>query len=281
MKDSRFSLSLPRACALLSVAVVLLTGCVTSSEVKSIVRDANYQMLVATAPGVDPAGLSADGKSDPSAADTSARVDAFLEANKNDPVMANALRFRQTLLYLSQRAFSLADAAYQQVDATSLRSPRDKALYAAYKDVRWWNEYALTAPFTFHATQKDAALSHMSSLARQAGDLASLPDLRDYFLEMRAWIGLKLGLGSPSLDASVATLQDAVNVWTATFTPAELDLLLSADFKAVKPFDLSTRRVIRARSLLTTLASQTTGAPNARLTFAQDSVNKFYAGLLH
>jgi len=267
--------------ALVAACAVFFAGCATDDQVRTIVRDSNYQMLLATAPGAELGAVSADGKTNASAADTSAQINAFLEANKSDPVMAAALRFRQTLLYLNEHAFALADAAFKQVDATSLRSPRDKAIYAAYPDLRWWSEYALAAPATFYSGEKAAAIQHLSSLAQQAGGLAALPDLRDYFLEMRAWIGLKLGLASFDLNFSVNTLEDAVNVWTATFTPAELDELVSADFKSAKPFDLSTRRVIRARVLLTTLASQTAGAPNAKLTFSQDAVNKFYASLAH
>ena len=270
-----------RVCGLLAALVVFAGGCVTTDEVKDIVRDANYQMLAASAPGSDLAGLSPDGKSDAAGADAATKVNAFLAAHPDDPAMTAALRLRQTMLYLGQQAFALADATHQQIAATSLLAPRDKALYAAYADLRWWNEYALATPAVFFSSQKDAAARHMAALAQQAAGLASLPDLRDYLLEMRAWIGLKLGLASPNLEFSVQTLQDAVDGWTAGFTAPELQLLVAANFKSVKPFDLSTRRVIRARVLLTTLAAQTAGAPNAKLTFKQGAVNQFYATLPH
>lgn len=267
--------------ALLAAVAVFAAGCVTTDQVKTIVRDANYQMLAASTPGGALGGLSADGQTDASANDAAAQMNAFLAANQDDPVMAAALRLRQTLLYLSQHAFALADATHQQIDAASLTSPRDQAIYAAYPDLRWWNEYALAKPAAFYSSQKDVATQHMASLARQAAGLGALPDLRDYFLEMRAWIGLKLGLASPDVTFSVNTLQDAVNGWTAGFTAPELELLNADTFKSVKPFDLSTRRVIRARTLLTTLASQTAGAPNANLTFAQPAVSQFYEKLPH
>jgi hypothetical protein len=272
---------MPRWFTVVAAGALFLAGCVTDDQVKTIVRDSNYQMLLASAPGLELGGVSADGKGDSSAEEASARLTAFLEANKADPVMANALRFRQTLLYLNQRALALADAAFQQVDPQALRSPRDKAIFAAYADLRWWSEFSLAAPVTFFSSQKDAAVQHMRSLAQHADNVAALPDLRDYFLEMRAWIGLKLGLASADLNFSVSTLQNAVSIWTATFSPAELEVLNSANFTGAKPLDLSTRRVIRARVLLTTLASQTRGAPNAQLIFGQEAVNKFYASLPH
>jgi hypothetical protein len=270
-----------RAFALLATLALAAGGCVTTDQVKDIVRDANYQMLVASAPGSDLAGLSPDGKTDAAGPDAAAKINAFLAANPDDPAMAAALRLRQSLLYLSQQAFALADATHQQIAATALLAPRDKALFAAYADLRWWNEYAMATPAVFFSSQKDAAMRHMAALAQQAASLVSLPDLRDYLLEMRAWIGLKLGLASPELAFSVETLQDAVDGWTAGFTAPELQLLVAANFKSVKPFDLATRRVIRARVLLTTLAAQTAGAPNARLTFKQEAVNQFYATLPH
>lgn len=270
-----------RILAGVAALAVLLAGCITTGEVESIVRKANYEMLAASAPGGALAGLSADGKPADSAPDAAAQLTAFLAAHPDDPVMVAALRLRQTLLYLNQRAFALADATQKQIAAGSLTSPRDQALYAAYADLRWWNEYALASPAVFFSTQKDAAVRHMASLQQQAAGLAALPDLRDYLLETRAWIGLKLGLATPTLPPSVSTLQDAVDGWTTTFSDAELALLNAADFKSVKPFDLSTRRVIRARVLLTTLASETAGAPNARLTFARPAVNEFYGKLPH
>jgi len=105
--------------------------------------------------------------------------------------------------------------------------------------------------------------------------------LADFLLEMRAWIGLKLGLATADPAASRSVLQNAINPWAATFSPAELSLLVSSSFKDVKPFDLSTRRVLRARALLTTLAQQTAAAPNAALTFSRPAFQQYYDSLPH
>jgi hypothetical protein len=267
----------------LALGALGFAGCVTDQQVKAIVRDSNYQMLLAAAPGVE-TGLATNPQDASAAAgndDAAARINAFLEANKDDPALASALRLRQTLLYLNQRALALADATVADVKAPALHSVRDQALLAAYPDLRWWAEYSLAGEFAFYPAQKDAALAHIAALEQQAAakPLAGAPDLRDYFLEMRAWIGLKLGLASTDAAFSIATLQNAVNAWLGTFSAAELALLNSADFKSTKPFDLSTRRVIRARALLTTLSARTTGAPNHALVFAQAAANTYYAGV--
>lgn len=269
------------AFALLAVGALFLAGCVTTGEVERIVHDSNYQVLVASTPDAALGGVPADGKVNAAALDASARVNAFLETHKSDPVLAGALRFRQALLHLGRHEFALADAAIAQVTAGSLRSPRDQAIFAAYADLRWWSEHAESSQATFFANQREASAQHLQSLRRHADGLAALPDLRDYFLELRAWIGLKLGLASRDLAFSARTLQDAVDVWTATFSPAELQLSPSSDPRGPKPFDLSTRRVLRVRALLEKLAAETTGLSELRLTFAQPAVNKFYATLPH
>jgi hypothetical protein len=269
---------------LFASGALLLHGCISSTEVKSIVRDSNYQMLLASTPGLE-TGLAtnpAEGPNAAAAADDAAavRINAFLEAHQDDPSMANALRLRQTLLYLNQRAFALADSAILQIDARKLSSPRDQALVAAYPDLRWWAEYAHTAELTFATTQQEAALAHSASLEQHAAKLAASPDLRDYLLEMRAWIGLKLGLATVNNPAfTQATIQNAINPWAETFSPAELTLLGAADFKNAKPFDLATRRVLRARGLLTKLAQQFAGAPHPTLTFNRPAFQQYYDSL--
>ncbi|HWA85305.1 MAG TPA: hypothetical protein VG710_03720 [Opitutus sp.] len=282
MKSSRRRSSL-RLFALLTLAAVFLAGCVTDDQVRSIVRDSNYQMLLAADPGLATT-LSAQDGSSTANQDAAARTNAFLAAHPDDPAMANALRLRETLLYLTQRNFDLADATQKQINAGELHSARDKALAAAYDDLRWWATYSLAGEFEFFGNQKDAALQHIASLETRAAskEIVALPDLRDYFLEMRAWIGLKLGLATPRDPAAKQdAVEKAVNAWTNTFTGPELTLLNAKDFTSVKPFDLSTRRVIRARVLLTTLAQKTHGDANATFTFAQPAVNDFYAALPH
>src|SRR5687768_12911206 len=102
MKLSRSRFLPMRALSLIAALAVFAAGCVTTDQIKTIVRDSNYQMLAASAPALG--GLSADGTTDDSATNAAAQMNAFLAANQDDPVMTAALRLRQTLLYLSQQA---------------------------------------------------------------------------------------------------------------------------------------------------------------------------------
>lgn len=278
---------------LFASCALFLNGCISSKEVKDIVRDSNYQMLLASAPGFETKLATNPQEGNPAGSDeAAARINAFLEAHQDDPTMANALRVRQTLLYLNQRAFALADSAFKQIDAKTPLSPRDQALVAAYPDLRWWAEYAHTAELTFSITHKEKALEHINSLEQQATRLVAAPDLRDYFLEMRAWIGLKLGLATVNNpDFTKDIIQSAINLWAATFSTDELTLLNSTNFKNVKPLDLSTRRVLRARVLLMKLAASMHSAreaslaastpPPPDLAFSPPAFQKFYDSLAH
>lgn len=274
-----------RVAAVVAWSALLLAGCVTDDQVKSIVRDGNYQLLLAADPALETGGLATNPEKENGASVdvAAAKLEAFLAQHQDDPAMASALRLRQALLYLNHRSFALAENAFGQVNPATLHSTRDRALYAARNELRWWTEYAQSKPAAFASNQKPAAEKAMLALLHQSQsqELAASPDLRNYFLEMRAWIGLKLGLATADADTSRQTLQDAIDVYAANFTPAELSLLGSTDLKDVQPFDLSTRRVLRARSLLTTLAQATAGAPNARLTFSQPAFQRYYDALPH
>jgi hypothetical protein len=272
---------------ILAACAFLLTGCITDQQVRSIVNESNYEMLVATTPGLG-TGLATDpSRGGGTDVDSAARISAFLAANSDDPVLSGTLRLRQILIYLNQRAFALADSAFAELDASALHTSRDQTLAAAYPDLRWWAEHSHAAEIAFSSTQTQAALTHMASLERHAADpkLAGAPDLRDYLLEMRAWIGLKLGLATPNNPTfTVDTIQKSVNAWTDTFSAAEL-AQLDSDFSSTNPFDLSTRRVIRARNLLSALASArrvpagVSLPPPPPLTFSQPAVNDHFATL--
>jgi len=270
---------------LLASCALLLSGCMSNTEVKSIVNASNYEMLLAADPALSVAGLQTDPAAglNPKVDEAAARIENFLAQHQDDPAMVSALRLRQGLLYLNHGQFSLAENAFAEIKATDLHSARDKTLFAVHAQLRWWNETAAMGPAGFFASEKTKAETAMSALLAQTKikDVPLPPDLRDYLLEMRAWIGLKLGLATAEATASRAMLQEAINPWAETFSTAELSLLTSANFKDVKPFDLATRRVLRARSLLTTLARQTAATPNTALTFSRPAFQYYYDALPH
>lgn len=243
----------------LALAVLLFAaGCTTTNEVRDIVRAGNYEMLLAADPALAttvPADADKGPRPAPAAA---ARLTAFLQANADDPVLGPALHLRQALLYLNEREFALADAAFAQARGAKFTAPRDTALALAYPDLKWWTTWSLAAGGAFRS-QRDEALARLKAFATHSASpaLKDAPDVRDYFLEMRAWIGLKLAF-AVALPAEAefqnGTLADAINTWTDNFAAADLALLNNPRIGADQAFALSTRRALRLRVLLDTLA---------------------------
>jgi len=270
------------------LAAFALGGCVTTDQVRDIVRSSNYEMLVAADPALAttvPADANQGQKPTPSAAE---RLTTFLQAHPDDPVLGPALHLRQALLYLNERQFDLAEASFAQIKGAKFTTARDEALAANFPVIRWWSQWSLAGPGAFRAERANA-LTQMQALAAAAASdgLKQAPDVADYFLEMRAWIGLKAGFAvvlPGDAEFQVTTLQDAINGWTATFAPAQLALLSQPKFDAAQAFTLSTRRVLRLRTLLDTLAtvakSGSTLVPAPALHFASADAQHYYEAKL-
>lgn len=279
----------PRFLRALSVlAVVALAGCATQEQVRDIVRSSNYEVLVASDPALAmtvPADADKGTKPTPAAAE---RLTAFLQANPDDPVLGPTLHLRQALLYLNERQFDLAQAAFDQIKGAKLTTARDEALVAAFPTIKWWSQWSLASGGVFRGQRTDA-LAKMQLLADQAAapGLAQSPDVSAYFLEMRAWIGLKAGFAvvlPADAEFQVQTLQSAVDLWTKTFSSEELAMLNNPQIDAKLAFTLSTRRVLRLRTLLDTLAtvakSGGTLVPPPAVHFAAPAAQTYYEAKL-
>lgn len=283
---SSFGFSWARTLALL--LALTLTGCVTTDQVRDIVRSSNYEMLISADPALAttvPADANVGPKPAPGAAE---RLTTFLQQNPDDPVLGPALHLRQALLYLNQRQSALAQASFNQIKGAKFASARDETLAAAFPTIKWWTEQSLAAGGDFRTNQRDNAVAAMKTLADFAqGSAAKTPDVADYLLEMRAWIGLKASFAIVlPADAAfqVSTLQDAIDGWTNTFTAEQLPLLNEAKFTSSDALTLSTRRVLRLRTLLDTLAnvakSGGTLVPPPAVHFASADTQRYYQAKL-
>ncbi|MBI5423090.1 MAG: hypothetical protein HZA32_03330 [Opitutae bacterium] len=269
------------------LVALALGGCVTTDQVRDIVRSSNYEMLVSADPALAttvPADANTGPKPSPSAAE---RLTTFLQEHPNDPVLGPALNLRQALLYLNERQFALAQASFDKVKGAKFTTARDEALAAAFPTIKWWTEQSLAAGGAFRAERANA-VAQMKTLADfAAGSAKQIPDVADYFLEMRAWIGLKAGF-AVVLPADAAfqqqTLQDAINGWTDTFAADQLALLSQSKFGPNDALTLSTRRVLRLRTLLNTLAtvakSGGTLVPPPALQFHSADAQRYYEAKL-
>lgn len=270
------------------LAALAFGGCVTTDQVRDIVRSSNYEMLVSADPALAttvPADANTGPKPSPGAAE---RLTTFLQQHPDDPVLGPALNLRQALLYLNERQFALAQASFDKIKGAKFTTARDEALAAAFPTIKWWAEQSLAAGGAFRAERANA-LTQMQTLATSAvsGALKQSPDVADYFLEMRAWIGLKAGF-AVVLPADAAfqqqTLEDAINGWTDTFAADQLALLNQSKFGPNDALTLSTRRVLRLRTLLNTLAtvakSGGTLVPPPALQFHSADAQRYYEAKL-
>lgn len=264
MKLSPFhprSLSARLALAL-SVTALLLTGCVTSTEVRDIVRQSNTDSVTAlgeqlVAEAGSPAALApATGDGSGEAPDAIARLSAFVEQHPDNKVTQNALLLRLAFLHLNRGALELARATFERIDPAQLRSARDQGLLAVQAHLLWWRGVAqLRQPGVFASVHGAEAESARRDLLARATAQGAPEALRDYLLELRAHIGLKLAADLIDKSAARALLEDSVNACAAALGEAETAQLATGRLDpATRPFDAATRRLLRMQGLLEAVA---------------------------
>lgn len=276
--------ALRRLC-LAAAFALLLTSCVTP-EVKDLIRDANYEMLLTEAGPTPLSGLQADpATTSPVGSNALSRLEAFVGQHPENKAMVTALRLRQATLYLNTGSFQLARAAFASIDSAELHTPRDQAIYALREHLVWWYQHAQmgNAP-AFFLEQKPAAEAAMKALAEQSAALTAAPDARDFLLEMRAWIALKLGLEAKLFGGAQTILADGIDTFGNVFTTEERQQVArgTLDENSGAPaFDPSTRRILRAGNLLRRLAENTKNwAPAQRPALKHPEFQAYYTAKL-
>ncbi len=282
--------------SLVLLASFAIAGCATTTEVRRIVDASNYEMLVTADPSLATTVPANPAASDAPAgalsgveAGAAARLTAFLQANADDPVMGSTLRLREALLHLNRRDMQLAAEAFKGVVVTDLVSARDQALAAAFPDLVWWTEHSFAGEAAFRGSRKEATdtMDHLLAHARHER-LAHSPDVRDYFLEMRAWIGVKLAFVVDIPEEAAmqkSTIEDVINTWVDQFAAHEQALVDSKSLAPDQAFSHSTRRVLRLRGVLDAIARAVNDGTAHGLTrpafrFTQPSVQRYYESRL-
>lgn len=268
---------------LVAIAATFLSGCLTS-EVKDFVRDTNYQMVLAQTGG-DPASALQTNPIKSGTASSLDELEAFIAQHPENHRMVAALRLRQAVGYLNTHSLNLARAAFAQIPDpdTNLTTARDLAIFTNRENLMWWYAQAAADPYVFYDQERARARNVIESFQSATTSLSGAPDVRDYFLESAAWIALKLGVISQPYDAtrvagepsSKETIAHGMDGFAAVFTPEERQHVQDGKLAQQtvkgetvpnpnpKPFDLSTRRIFRARELLKNLAEVTSSWPAA------------------
>ena len=274
----------PRLLWILSTVVLLLGGCISSTEVKDIVQQSNYEMLL------NENGSSALSSAQPNppkdttvaGPNTLARLEAFVDQHPENPAMVSALRLRQAIMYLNNGSYELAHSAFTEVKLDALHTRRDQAIYALNGHLQWWYRYSrMDDAEAFHREQKGNAEAALQALAQQGNTLADAPDARDFFLEMRTWIAMKLAVESKPYEDLRPVLTKAVADYAAVFSPAELQQIAHGQLEAgAQPFNLSTRRILRAEAMLKRLAFFTKNWQATPLDLAPVEFQSYYQAQL-
>jgi len=136
------------------------------------------------------------------------------------PATIASLRIQQGVLYLDQKQYNLAAAAFDSADAALLVTPRDQALKAVAPDLIWWFR---TAPLpNIPGAEMKRAESVMQLLKVEIAKRQNSPGIRDYLAEMRAWIGLKVFAELANRARQKAVMEDTIDEYATIFTKADL-----------------------------------------------------------
>lgn len=269
----------------LLAATLLLSACVTSTEVRDIVRQSNTeaaaalgdQLVAETGAFGDLAPAAGDGQG--ATPDAIARLSTFVDQHPDNKVTQNALLLRLALLHLNAGALELARATFDRIDAAQLRSPRDQGLLAVREHLLWWRGVALLKePGVFAANHRTEAEQAMRAFAERAALPATPPDLRAYLLEARAHIGIKLAADLINRSAARTLVEDSVNAYAALLDDAMTRQLESGALApGTKPFDHATRLILRTQFLLEVVAAKWRNDPaDHQPTFANPGCQAHY-----
>lgn len=228
-------------------ATLLVSGCVTDDQVRTIVATSNAAMLTgqlgepATKPGDTPAAAWQD---------ANASVEAFIAAHPDQPEVIAPLRIRQAMLLLAQGQTSLAQAAFESADAAHLHTDRDEALKRQQEHLLWW--FGTSSADTWSEADQTAAAEARASLKTEYARLERSPEIRDYLAEMCAWIGLAAAKQTTSEQTRRERLEEALDEYATIFTTADFEILQKGAENLAGPKSLTTdvRRRLRGRVLL-------------------------------
>ncbi|MBI9076558.1 MAG: hypothetical protein JEZ02_14220 [Desulfatibacillum sp.] len=158
---------------------LLVSGCVTEGKVRAIVDESNTLLISEQLLGPD---FLLDGAPTEWQV-TAQKIDAFIATHPDQEATNGALRIRQAMLYLKEKQFNLALAAFKTVDPKPL-SPRDQALCAVGDTLVWWYKDREGVYWD------NIEGKRLKTFDDQISILTKSPAIRDYLAELRMYLVL-------------------------------------------------------------------------------------------
>jgi hypothetical protein len=236
-------------------------GCIGLEEIRNNLASTNEALLKTTVAldqvasnqaAIDQALLPAEMLPDGSGSkiepwqEPSAKIDAYIAAHPDDKKTASALRVRQAMLLLAYEQYNLASASFDQ--ATDLHSARDKALKALKDHLIWWFKVdKKTAP----GSEVDAAIEAFAIQIDALGGEPGNEGIRDYLVEMRAWIQLYAAEHAITEETMAKELAGAMDNFAETLDEEDILAVNTGEIRSEPdPFGLKVRRQVRAMAVV-------------------------------
>jgi hypothetical protein len=215
-----------RGLLLSALMVAIVAGCATqqAKQITNLPQAPGLAGLPDKTPLPQlPPPAARDAGAAPTDAESIQRIEAYIAAHPDQKATIASLRIRQGVLYLNQKQYNLAAAAFDSADATLLVTDRDQALKAISPELVWWFR---TAPLpNIPAAEMGRAESAMRVLKVETAKRQGSPDTRELLAETRAWIGLKYFAALADRGKQKVVMEDTINEYATIFTPADLAYL--------------------------------------------------------
>lgn len=242
----------------LMLAASLVGGCVTASEVKSIVQDANRESMVAGLAGGGSGLEPENGPAQPSSwKDQVARIEDFILTHPEQVRTNNALRLREAVLLLNAGQPNLARAVFSEIDREHLAGARDRAIYDAREDLIWW--YGLGRSLS--PEDRSSARAALTGLAAVADGPDPIPSYTRRFLEQtRVRIANRLAASLSAEEDIRSILDEATARYAEQFDASDRkaiqawhtdgDLAVKAGLKSLRWYDYVPTAFARADEII-------------------------------
>lgn len=219
--------------------IFLQSGCVTQREVKLAIAESNAAMI---SPFLD---IPKRSPSSPQEGWKEAikKMDLLIDVNPDHPVLVNQLRLRQAMLLTVNKKDALAQQRWNTIDASSLKTQRDKALFET-RNALVWSYKTLPSVGSISSQVSDPYVSEFDDAI---GKVKS-SDVGIYLSTIRAQIQLKVvshlneedaseaavatKLLASSLKTFIQAFSDEDRKWVQTSSGADKELEMSiTDFR--------------------------------------------------